>query len=217
MVQGRKDLAPHKLPYAHVHPPVETLVEAMRAIRPTALLGLSTQGGAFKEPVLRAMAELNHRPIIFALSNPTSKSECTAAEAYLATDGRAIFASGSPFDPVEVDGKRFVPGQGNNAYIFPGLGLGVMVSGARRVTDPMFHAAARTLADIVPEEALQVGLLYPPLAGIRAVSMRIARAVAGSPGETGWPRSHAGRSRCGHPGSSCGNRSYPDPSGEVRR
>ncbi len=178
VVRERTDLAPHKIPYAHPAPPATSLLEAIRGIRPTALLGLSTQGGAFTREVLGLMAELNQKPIIFALSNPTSKSECTAAEAYGYTGGRAVFASGSPFAPVDLDGRRFVPGQGNNAYIFPGLGLGVLLAGARRVTDPMFHAAAETLARIVPADSLAQGLLYPPLREIRSVSAHIARAVA---------------------------------------
>ncbi len=216
VVQARKDLAAHKVPYAHDHPTIGTLVDAIRAIRPTALLGLSTQGGTFTEPVLHAMAELNRRPIIFALSNPTSKSECTAAEAYRATGGNAIFASGSPFEPVEFDGRRFVPGQGNNAYIFPGLGLGVLASGARRVTDSMFHVAARTLAEIVPEEALGAGLLYPPLAEIRAVSARIAGAVA----LVAWREGLATVAKPDDPGKAIRSLMweprYPDLSGEIR-
>lgn len=182
VVRARTDLAAHKVPYAHEHPATASLTEAIRAVRPTALLGLSTQGGAFTEDVLRLMAELNRRPVIFALSNPTSKSECTALAAYRATDGRAVFASGSPFEPVELDGRRFVPGQGNNAYIFPGLGLGILVAGARRVSDSMFHAAARTLAGTVSPDGLALGQLYPPVQEIRAVSARIARAVA----EVAW-------------------------------
>jgi malate dehydrogenase (oxaloacetate-decarboxylating)(NADP+) len=178
VVAARTDLQAHKKPYAHAHEPAADLEAAVRALRPTALLGLSTQRGAFTEAVLHAMAEVNERPIIFALSNPTSKSECTAEEAYRFTSGRAVFASGSPFDPVEFEGRRLIPGQGNNAYIFPGLGLGALVSRARRITDSMFHTAARTLAKDVPASALEAGLLYPPLAGIRAVSERIAIAVA---------------------------------------
>src|ERR1043165_5068901 len=177
-VRSRTDLPAHKRPYAHEHPPLTSRVEATRALKPTALLGLSTQHGAFTAEALRAMGEINRQPVIFALSNPTSRSECTAEEAYRYTDGRAVFASGSPFEPVVVNGRRLVPGQGNNAYIFPGLGLGVLVSRARRVTDAMFQTAARTLAATVPDASLAQGLLYPPIAEIRTVSGVIARAVA---------------------------------------
>jgi malate dehydrogenase (oxaloacetate-decarboxylating)(NADP+) len=182
VVQSRPDLAAYKRPYAHAHAPLTSLVEAIRKLRPTALLGLSTKGGAFTREVLQAMADINPRPVIFALSNPTANSECTAEEAYLHTGGRAVFASGSPFEPVVLDGRRYVPGQGNNAYIFPGLGLGVLVARARRVTDAMFQTAARTLADSVAPEALAQGRLYPELTEIRAVSARIAMAVA----EVAW-------------------------------
>ena len=185
VVRSRADLAPYKRPYAHDHPATASLLEAVRALRPTALLGLSTQGGAFTGPVLEAMAEVNRRPVVFALSNPTANSECTAEEAYRHTGGRAIFASGSPFEPVVLSGKRFTPGQGNNAYIFPGLGLGVLVSQARRITDRMFQVAARALADTVSEEALAEGRLYPPLEQIRAVSELLAQAVAEVAWETG--------------------------------
>lgn len=188
VVRNRSDLAPHKRPYAHDHPAGGSLVESIRALRPTALLGLSTQRGAFTGPVLEAMAEINQRPVIFALSNPTANSECTAEEAYRHTGGRAIFASGSPFEPVELDGKRYTPGQGNNAYIFPGLGLGVLVSRARRITDRMFQVAARALAETVSESALAEGRLYPPLEQIRGVSELIAGVVA----EVAWDTGLAG-------------------------
>jgi malate dehydrogenase (oxaloacetate-decarboxylating)(NADP+) len=196
VVRSRPDLAPHKRLYAQEHEAVGSLVEAVRALRPTALLGLSTQRGAFDAEVLRAMAELNERPVIFALSNPTSKSECTAEEAYRETGGRAVFASGSPFGPVEAGGRRLVPSQGNNAYIFPGLGLGVLSARARRVIDAMFHAAARTLADTVSDAALAEGLLYPPLREIRAVSAVIAEAVA----EVAWTDGLAAVPRPADPG-----------------
>jgi malate dehydrogenase (oxaloacetate-decarboxylating)(NADP+) len=128
--------------------------------------------------VLQDMARINRRPIVLALSNPTSKSECTAEQAYRHTEGRALFACGSPFDAVVFNNKSYVPRQGNNSYIFPGVGLGVIVSGARRVTDEMFMAAARTLADMVTEEDLAQGSLYPALPRIREVSARIGAAVA---------------------------------------
>lgn len=178
VVAGRDKLVAHKLPYAHDHAPLRTLHEAIVALRPTALIGASGVGGTFDATVLREMANINQRPIIFALSNPTDNAECTAQQAYEGTDGRAIFASGSPFAPVEFAGRTFVPGQGNNVYIFPGVGLGVIVSGARVVTDKMFQAAARTLASLVTDEELERGQVYPALERIREVSAQIAAAVA---------------------------------------
>ena len=147
VVRARAGLAEHKLPYAHDHAPLPNLLAAIETLRPTALIGVSGQPGAFNQAVLQAMAQRNSRPIVFALSNPTSKAECTAEQAYIWTEGRAIFAGGSPFAPVTLGDKTYVPGQGNNAYIFPGVGLGVIACGARRVTDEMFFAAARALAD----------------------------------------------------------------------
>lgn len=178
VIAGRTDLAPHKRPYAHEHPPVGDLLSAVKALKPTAIIGLAAVGGTFTEAVLKAMAEINRQPIIFALSNPTSQSECTADEAYRWTGGQALFASGSPFDPVTVKGRTLVARQGNNSYIFPGVGLGVIASGARHVTDEMFYAAARALAAEVSEEDLAQGSLYPPLSRVREVSASIAAAVA---------------------------------------
>jgi malate dehydrogenase (oxaloacetate-decarboxylating)(NADP+) len=155
------------------------LLDAVKALKPTAIIGVAAVGGAFTEDVVRTMASLNPRPIVFALSNPTSKSECTATQAYKWSEGRALFACGSPFDPVAIDGRTHVPRQGNNSYIFPGLGLGVIVSGASRVTDEMFMAAANELAAQVREDDLRQGSLYPPLANIRDVSAHIAAQVAG--------------------------------------
>ena len=175
---GRDHVAGHKVPYAHDHEYIDNLLDAVKTLQPTALLGLSGQPQTFTKDVVEAMAACNERPVIFALSNPTSMAECTAEQAYTWSEGRAIFASGSPFDPVELDGKRFVPGQGNNAYIFPGVGLGVIASQSRIVTDEMFLAAAHSLADQVGEFDLEQGLIYPKLTRIREVSAKIAADVA---------------------------------------
>ena len=178
VVAARTDLAEHKRPFAHEHPPVASYLDAVKALRPTAIVGVSTAGGAFTEDVLKAMAAINSRPIVFALSNPTVKSECTAEQAYRATEGRGLFASGSPFDPVPLAGATHVPRQCNNSYVFPGVGLGAIACGTQRVTDEMFLAAARTLAAQVSDADLAQGSLYPPLARVREVSARIAAAVA---------------------------------------
>ncbi len=178
VVKTRSDLTGRKLRYAHDHEFIWDLAAIVETLKPTAIIGLSGKQGLFTRPILNAMARLNDRPIIFALSNPTSKAECTAEEAYSETVGRAIFASGSPFGPVTVEGKTLVPGQGNNVYIFPGVGLGVIASQARQVTDEMFFVAARTLAQAVLAEDLAQGRIFPPVARIREVSAAIAAAVA---------------------------------------
>ncbi len=175
---GREKIAPHKQRYAQEHPPIDDFLEAVKTLKPTAILGLSGQPGTFSREIIEAMAEINQRPIIFALSNPTSKAECTAEQAYGWTNGRAIFASGSPFDPVKIGNRTFVPGQGNNAYIFPGVGLGVLVSRSREVTDGMFLAAAHALARQVTDSDLERGRVYPSLSRIRKVSALIAQDVA---------------------------------------
>jgi malate dehydrogenase (oxaloacetate-decarboxylating)(NADP+) len=178
VINSRTDLASHKLPYAHDHEPLASLLEAVDELRPTAIIGVSGQPRTFTREIIERMAKYNDRPIIFSLSNPTSKSECTAEEAYTYSSGRAIFASGSPFPAFKLYGKTYYPGQGNNAYIFPGVGLGVVVSGARHVTDEMFEAAARSLAEQVTEEDMAAGRIYPVLSRIREVSVAIATAVA---------------------------------------
>jgi malate dehydrogenase (oxaloacetate-decarboxylating)(NADP+) len=178
VVKSRADLAAHKLDYAHDHPYVPDFLSAVETLEPTAIIGVAAVAKAFTQPVLEAMTRFNERPIVFALSNPTSKAECTAEEAYRWTGGRAIFACGSPFDPVTLDGQTFVPRQGNNSYIFPGVGLGTIACGARRVTDEMFSAAARALAHQVTETDIAQGSLYPALSRIREVSAHIATAVA---------------------------------------
>jgi len=177
VVKSRTNLAEHKLHFAHEHPFCADLLSAIESVKPTILIGVSGMAGSFTQEVVKAMAKLNDRPVIFALSNPTSKAECTAEQAYTWTDGRAIFASGSPFPPVVLNGKKFVPGQGNNAYIFPGVGLGVIASKARHVTDAMFFKSARALADTVQESDLEMGRIYPSLTRIKEVSAYIARAV----------------------------------------
>ncbi len=178
VVKGREGLTEHKLPYAHEHPPVGDFLSAINTLKPTAIIGVAAVGGTFTPDVLRTMAEINEQPIVFALSNPTSKAECSAEEAYRHTGARALFACGSPYDPVTIEGKTFVPRQGNNSYIFPGVGLGAIASGARLVTDEMFMAAARTLAKLVTDADLKQGSLYPALPRIREVSAHIAAAVA---------------------------------------
>ena len=175
---GRSDLVEHKRPYAHPHAPVTVFADAVRALRPTAIIGVAASAGAFTEEVVREMSAINERPIVFALSNPTSKAECTAEQAYRWSGGQALFASGSPFGPVTLDGRRFVPRQGNNSYIFPGVGLGAITTRARRVTDEMFMAAVRALCAQVTPEDLAQGSLFPPLAQVREVSAHIAAAVA---------------------------------------
>jgi malate dehydrogenase (oxaloacetate-decarboxylating)(NADP+) len=178
VVRQRTNLAAHKLPFAHDHAPAATLLDAVAALKPTAIIGVAAVGGAFTEDIVRKMAAINPRPIVFALSNPTSKSECTAEQAYRWSDGRALFACGSPFDPVKLGDQTFVPRQGNNSYIFPGMGLGVIACRATRVTESMFMAAARTLVDRVTPADLAQGSLFPPLKNVRDVSAHIGAAVA---------------------------------------
>ena len=178
VVKSRTDLAGHKLAYAHEHAPIGDFLSAVRTLKPTAISGVAAVGGTFTQEVIGEMARINQRPIVFALSNPTTQAECTAEQAYRWTEGRALFACGSPFDPVTLNGKTFVPRQGNNSYIFPGVGLGVVASRARRVTDDMFMGAAHTLAHLVTESDLEQGSLYPALPRIREVSANIAAAIA---------------------------------------
>ncbi len=189
VVRNRGDkLAHHKVPFAHDAEGSENLLEAVKRLRPTALVGVAGVGPAFTREIIEAMGEINARPIIFALSNPTSKAECTAENAYTWTGGRAIFASGSPFAPVTVGGVTHVPGQCNNVYVFPGVGLGVLACKSARVTQSMFLAAARVLADTVVDEDLAQGRVYPDLKLIRKVSLRIAVAVAEDAYQNGLAR-----------------------------
>lgn len=177
VVASRDTIKPHNAPYAHEHDAL-AFKDALRAIKPHVLIGATGTPGVFDEDVVRTMAELNERPTIFALSNPTSRAECTAEQAYTWSDGRAIFSSGSPFGEVAYGGRLFKPGQGNNAYIFPGVGLGAVGVDARLITDEMFLAAAASLAEQVSAADLEHGSLYPPITDIREVSANIALAVA---------------------------------------
>ncbi|XP_077209872.1 NADP-dependent malic enzyme isoform X1 [Tasmannia lanceolata] len=186
IVSSRKESLQHfKKPWAHDHEPIKNLLDAVRSIKPTVLIGSSGAGKTFTKEVVEAMASFNEKPLILALSNPTSQSECTAEEAYTWTKGRAIFASGSPFGPVEYDGKIFVSGQANNAYIFPGLGLGLVMSGAIRVHDDMLLAASEALAEQVTQENYDKGLIFPPFTNIRKISAHIAAKVAAKAYELG--------------------------------
>jgi malate dehydrogenase (oxaloacetate-decarboxylating)(NADP+) len=177
VVKGRTDLMEHNLPYAHDGKPLG-FVDAIDAIRPHVLIGATGAPGTFTQTVVERMSRINDRPVLFALSNPTSKAECTAEQAYSWSGGRAIFASGSPFAPVTHDGRTFRPAQGNNAYVFPGIGLGAVASRARMLPDELFLAAARALAGLVKQHDLDQGSLYPPLRDIRKVSLAIAESVA---------------------------------------
>jgi len=185
----KDDLAHHKKPYAHKNPStnnIVTLIDAIKVLKPSALLGVSAIAQSFNEEVIKEMVKNNERPLIFALSNPTSKAECTAKDAYTFSNGKAVFASGSPFDPVTLaDGQIFIPGQGNNAYIFPGIGLGSLISESTTLNDDDFYIAAKTLASLVSEERLKQGCAYPPLDDIRSVSKQIALAVANNVYVTG--------------------------------
>ena len=178
VVKSLTNLAEHQRPFAQDVPFTSDTLSVIERHRPTAIIGVSGVAKTFSKPVIEAMSRLNSRPIIFALSNPTSKSECTAEEAYQWSEGRAVFACGSPFDPVTVNGQTFFPGQGNNAYVFPGVGFGVVASGARVVTEEMFFEASKSLAEMVTEENLSQGRIYPPLQRIRDVSVAVASAVA---------------------------------------
>lgn len=177
VVAERDDLMPHNMPYAHDHEPCH-FVDAIEKVRPNVLIGATGAANTFNQRVIRSMSNINRRPIIFALSNPTSQAECTAEQAYHWSDGRVIFASGSPFAPVQFGDQLLRPGQGNNAYIFPGVGLGALVAQARIISDDMFLVAAKSLAQAVRPEELEQGAVYPALQRIREVSMAIAEAVA---------------------------------------
>jgi malate dehydrogenase (oxaloacetate-decarboxylating)(NADP+) len=189
VVAARDDLADHKRPFAQERAALPTLLASVGAFQPTVLIGACGQAGMFTQPVVEAMSRVNDRPIVFALSNPTSKAECTAEQVYAWTNGRAIFASGSPFDAVTVDARRHSPAQANNFHVFPGVGLGLLVSGATRATDAMFFAAARALADQISDADLEEGRVFPALARLREVAVAVAIGVAGVAYERGYATS----------------------------
>lgn len=173
-------LESHKVPYArhdNGETQLKTLQDVVEFVKPQALIGLSGIGQAFTKDIITKMPEYSEKPIIFALSNPTKKAECSATQAYEWTDGKAIFASGSPFDPVEINGKILVPGQGNNMFIFPGLGFGAFKCNASKVSDEMIVAAAEVLSDYVNDSEIAKGNIYPPIENIREISCKIANRV----------------------------------------
>jgi malate dehydrogenase (oxaloacetate-decarboxylating)(NADP+) len=178
LVASRTDLAEFQKPFAPDRGPVSTFADTVKALRPTGIIGVSAVPKLFTREVIEGMAAINERPIIFPYSNPTSRSECTAEEAYRWSGGMAIFASGSPFPPVEIGGCRLVPGQGNNVYIFPALGMAVYATEATRVTDEMFMVAAKAVAEQVTDEDLSTGLIYQPQSQILNTSLHAANRVA---------------------------------------
>ena len=190
---SRKDILDFQKPYAHKATPTKDFVSAIEAIKPTAIIGVSTSAKAFDQRVVSTMAKLNERPIIFALSNPTDHAECTAEEAYKWSQGRALFAAGVPFPPVTYQGKVFVPGQGNNLYVFPAVALAVYATQAKRVPDELFIAAARGVAELVTPAELESGLLYPPQSSILDTEIKAAVRVA----ETIFERKLAGVAKPG--------------------
>jgi len=178
LVSGRSDLAEFQKPFVQERPPISTFVEAVKALRPTGIIGVSGVPKLFTREVIEAMAAINERPIVFPYSNPTSRSEATAEEVYRWSDGRAIFASGSPFAPVQIAGRRLIPGQGNNVYIYPAMGMAIYATEATRVTEELFIIAAWALAEQVSEENLLDGLIYPPQSEILRASLHVAERIA---------------------------------------
>jgi len=178
LVQSRTDLADYQMQFAHRGDFTNDFSEAILQVKPTAIIGVSTAGGAFNQQVIENMSLVNERPIIFPYSNPTSHSECTAEQAYTWSKGKAIFASGSPFAPVTYNGKTFTPGQGNNVFIFPAMGLAIFATEAKRVTDEMFITAAEAVAEQVTQDDFEKGLIYPQVKDIVKVSLNVAVKIA---------------------------------------
>jgi malate dehydrogenase (oxaloacetate-decarboxylating) len=188
LLEGMSGLAPFQLPFVQSnqaiagwqlnHPDKIALLDVVRNARPTVLIGVSGQAGAFSEPIVRAMAECNARPVIFPLSNPTSREEATPVDIEAWTEGRALIGVGSPFPPIMRDGARFKVDQTNNSYIFPGVGLGTLAAGARRITDTMFMVAGKVVAELSPTVTDKDGQLLPPVTELRSVAIAVAKAVA---------------------------------------
>jgi malate dehydrogenase (oxaloacetate-decarboxylating)(NADP+) len=174
----RRDLVDFQKPYAHQHAPTRDFVAAIESIKPTTIIGVSTIGGAFTQKVVESMARINDRPVILALSNPTEHAECTPEQAYTWSKGKAIYAAGVQFDPVHYNGKAFLSGQANNFYIFPAVGMAIFATQAKRVTDEMFIEAGQSVADQVPPELLNQGLLYPLQSNILETEIQTAARVA---------------------------------------
>jgi malate dehydrogenase (oxaloacetate-decarboxylating)(NADP+) len=174
----RKDLVDFQQPYAHRHTPTRDFVAAIESIKPTTIIGVSTIGGAFNQKVVEAMSKINDRPVILALSNPTQHAECTPEQAYTWSKGKAIYAAGVQFAPVHWNGQTFLPGQANNFYIFPAVGMAIFATQAKRVTDAMFIEAGQAVADQVPPELLKQGLLYPLQSNILETEIQTAARVA---------------------------------------
>ena len=174
----RKDLVDFQKPYAHKHAPTREFAAAIGSIKPTTIIGVSTIGGAFNQKVVETMARINERPVILALSNPTEHAECTAEEAYTWSKGKAIYAAGVQFEPVHCNGQTFLPGQANNFYIFPAVGMAIFATQAKRVTDEMFIEAGQAVADQVPDDLLKQGLLYPLQSNILETEIQTAARVA---------------------------------------
>jgi malate dehydrogenase (oxaloacetate-decarboxylating)(NADP+) len=175
---SRPDLSPSQRIYAHKHAPSKDLVATIESLKPTVLIGVSTQGGAFNQHVVETMSKLNDRPIIFALSNPTDKAECTAEQAYTWSKGKALYAAGVQFPDVKLGEQTFHPGQANNFYIFPAVGLAVYATRPKRITDEVFIVAAQASADQVSQEQRSHGMLFPSQADILEVEAAIAIRVA---------------------------------------
>ncbi len=175
---SRTDLYDFQKPYAHQHTPTRDFVAAIESIKPTTIIGVSTIGGAFNQKVIEAMARINERPVILALSNPTEKAECTPEQAYTWSKGKAIYAAGVQFPPVHYNGQTFLPGQANNFYIFPAIGMAIFATEAKRVTDEMFIEAGQAVADQVPSDLLKQGLLYPLQSNILETEIQTATRVA---------------------------------------